>query len=147
MFRKGKEENDTGETSLFALLYTQFACPQQHYASKYVRISIVRSKMYHVWKKKRDLSLVKKKTKTKPGCSETTSLALRWRLQDSEWYSPTGKEDLTLEDLKGRKEKSPLCENATFTALTVLSLDVWHSSSFQSRLLLSMMFSSQQSES
>lgn len=60
MFREGKEKNDIGETSLFALLYTQLACPQQHYASKYVRISIVRSKLYHVWKKKKISPWLKK---------------------------------------------------------------------------------------
>lgn len=65
MFREGKEKNDIGETSLFALLYTQLACPQQHYASKYVRISIVRSKLYHVWTKKISPWLKKQKQKQK----------------------------------------------------------------------------------
>lgn len=100
-------------------------------------------------KKQNDRSMVQK-TKTgrvwlSAGCSETNYLALRWRLQDSEWSSPAGKEDVTMEALMGGKN-SPLCENSTITALTVLSLDMWHSS-LRSCLLLSMMFSSQQPES
>lgn len=59
MFREGKKGIDIGETLLLALLYTQLACPQPHYASTFVRISIVRSKLYYVRKKKKDLFLVK----------------------------------------------------------------------------------------
>lgn len=68
MFREDEEDFDIGETSLFALLYTQqLACPRQHLCFQYVRISILRSTLYHVEekkeKRKRELSqLWKKKT-------------------------------------------------------------------------------------
>lgn len=54
MFREDEEDFDIGETSLFALLYTQqLACPRQHLCFQYVRISILRSTLYHVEEEKR----------------------------------------------------------------------------------------------
>lgn len=68
MFREDEEDFDVGETSLFALLYTQqLACPRQHLCFQYVRISILRSTLYHVEeekkgkKKKRTLSILEEK--------------------------------------------------------------------------------------
>lgn len=66
MFREDEEDFDIGETSLFALLYTQqLACPRQHLCFQYVRISILRSTLYHVEekkeKRKRELSQLWKK--------------------------------------------------------------------------------------
>lgn len=55
MFREDEEDFDVGETSLFALLYTQqLACPRQHLCFQYVRISILRSTLYHVEEKKKE---------------------------------------------------------------------------------------------
>lgn len=76
MFREDEEDFDIGETSLFALLYTQrLACPRQHLCFQYVRISILRSTLYHVEEEERkkekenSLNCGRKKTQSIIYCS------------------------------------------------------------------------------
>lgn len=157
MFREGKEENDIGKHrfSLCCILNLHVLSNIMLPSTCTFPLCAVNCVRY-LKKKKKISPSSKNKTKPKTGIYGVEQVVQR-RLTS---LGGEGCRTLSENHLLGKriwhrrvlwgKEKPPLCENATFTASMVLSLDVWHSSSsssFRSCLLLSMMFSSQQSES